>query len=93
MKKSPGIGPGSRNRPPVASENCRKGKDSSRRDCWELSSLETLCPVRPGRVLGVLDLGFFSFLYLKKIKILKIYGGFEKFQNYTPVTPCLDDRT
>ena len=36
--------------------------------------------------------GFFSFLYLKKIKISKIYGGFEKFQNYTPVAPCLDDR-
>jgi len=34
--------------------------------------------------------GFFSFLYLKKIKISKIYGGFEKFQNYTPVAPCLD---
>ena len=32
-------------------------------------------------------LGFFSFLYLKKIKISKIYGGFEKFQNYTPVAP------
>ena len=32
---------------------------------------------------------FFSFLYLKKIKISKIYGGFEKFQNYTPVAPCL----
>jgi len=31
--------------------------------------------------------GFFSFLYLKKIKISKIYGGFEKFQNYTPVAP------
>ena len=29
--------------------------------------------------------GFFSFLYLKKIKISKIYGRFEKFQNYTPV--------
>ena len=36
--------------------------------------------------------GFFSFLYLKKIKISKIYGGFEKFQNYTPVAPCLGDR-
>jgi len=35
---------------------------------------------------------FFSFLYLKKIKISKIYGGFEKFQNYTPVAPCLGDR-
>ena len=34
----------------------------------------------------------FSFLYLKKIKISKIYGGFEKFQNYTPVAPCLGDR-
>ena len=39
-----------------------------------------------------LRLGFFSFLYLKKIKISKIYGGFEKFQNYTPVAPCLGDR-
>ena len=28
---------------------------------------------------------FFSFLYFKKNKISKIYGGFEKFQNYTPV--------
>jgi hypothetical protein len=37
-------------------------------------------------------MGFFSFLYLKKIKISKIYGGFEKFQNYTPVAPCLGDR-
>ena len=37
-------------------------------------------------------LGFFSFLYLKKIKISKIYGGFEKIQNYTPVAPCLGDR-
>ena len=35
--------------------------------------------------------GFFSFLYLKKIKISKIYGGFEKFQNYTPVSPYLGD--
>ena len=35
---------------------------------------------------------FFSFLYLKKIKILKIYGRFEKFQNYTPVAPWLGDR-
>ena len=36
--------------------------------------------------------GFFSFLYLKKIKISKIYGRFENFQNYTPVAPCLGDR-
>jgi len=35
---------------------------------------------------------FFHFLYLKKIKISKIYSGFEKFQNYTPVAPCLGDR-
>jgi len=34
----------------------------------------------------------FSFLYFKKNKISKIYGGFEKFQNYTPVTLCLADR-
>jgi hypothetical protein len=27
----------------------------------------------------------FSFLYLKKIKISKIFVGFEKFQKYTPV--------
>src|SRR6185437_10764963 len=27
----------------------------------------------------------FSFLYLKKIKISKIYVGFGKFQKYTPV--------
>ena len=40
-----------------------------------------------------LQLGFFSFLYFKKIRISKIYGGFEKFQNYTPVAPCLGDRT
>ena len=31
--------------------------------------------------------GSFSFLYLKQIKISKIYGRFEKFQNYTPVAP------
>ena len=36
--------------------------------------------------------GFFSFLYFKKIKISKIYDGFEKFQNYTLVAPCLGDR-
>jgi len=35
---------------------------------------------------------FFHFYILKKIKISKIYGGFEKFQNYTPVAPCLGDR-
>ena len=34
---------------------------------------------------------FFIFIF-KKIKISKIYGGFEKFQNYTPVAPCLGDR-
>jgi hypothetical protein len=28
---------------------------------------------------------FFSFLYLKKIKISKIYVRFEKFQKYNPV--------
>ena len=28
----------------------------------------------------------FSFLYLKKIKISKIYVCFEKFQKYPPVT-------
>ena len=37
-------------------------------------------------------LDFFHF-YIKKIKISKIYGGFEKFQNYTPVAPWLGDRT
>ena len=31
------------------------------------------------------DAAVFSFLYLKKIKILKIYVGFGKFQKYTPV--------
>jgi len=47
-----------------------------------------------GRILMSMELqpGFFSFLYLKKIKISKIYGRFEKFQNYTPVAPCLGDR-
>ena len=35
---------------------------------------------------------FFIFVFKKKIKISKIYGGFEKFQNYTPVAPCLGDR-
>ena len=34
---------------------------------------------------------FFIFVF-KKIKISKIYDGFEKFQNYTPVAPCLGDR-
>ena len=28
---------------------------------------------------------FFSFLYLKKYKISKIYGGFKKFQKWTPI--------
>ena len=32
-----------------------------------------------------LRLAVFSFLYLKKIKISKIYVGFGKFQKYTPV--------
>ena len=40
-----------------------------------------------GRPFGI----FFIFVF-KKIKISKIYGGFEKFQNYTPVAPCLGDR-
>ena len=43
----------------------------------------------PGRWVRSATRGFFSFLYLKKIKISKIYGGFEKFQNYTLVVPCL----
>ena len=34
---------------------------------------------------------FFIFIF-KKNKISKIYGGFEKFQNYIPVAPCLGDR-
>ena len=34
---------------------------------------------------------FFIFIF-KKIKISKIYGRFENFQNYTPVAPCLGDR-
>ena len=34
-----------------------------------------------------LSSGFFSFLYLKKIKISKIYGGFEKFQKLYPCRP------
>jgi len=38
-----------------------------------------------GLVVRRKEKGFFSFLYLKTIKISKIYGGFEKFQNYTPV--------
>ena len=47
-------------------------------------------PVRSVAIAKQLQTGiFFSFLYLKKIKISKIYGGFEKFQNYTPVAPCL----
>ena len=48
----------------------------------------------PGRAARLLQQssGFFSFLYLKKIKISKIYGGFEKFQNYTPVASCLGDK-
>jgi len=36
------------------------------------------------RVLGR-KRAVFSFLYLKKNKILKIYVGFGKFQKYTPV--------
>jgi len=32
-------------------------------------------------------LAVFSFLYLKKIKISKIYVRFGKFQKYTPVAP------
>ena len=35
--------------------------------------------------LAVSEKAVFSFLYLKKIKILKIYVGFGKFQKYTPV--------
>ena len=44
---------------------------------------------------------FFIFIFKKKIKISKIYGRFENFQNYTPVenfqnytpvAPCLGDR-
>jgi len=46
-------------------------------------------PARPKPSCGR---DFFSFLYLKKIKISKIYGRFENFQNYTPVAPCLGDR-
>jgi len=34
----------------------------------------------------------FSFLYLKKIKISKIYVGFGKFQKYTPVALWGGDR-
>ena len=34
----------------------------------------------------------FSFLYLKKIKILKIYVRFGKFQKYTPVALWGGDR-
>jgi len=34
----------------------------------------------------------FSFLYLKKIKISKIYVGFGKFQKYTPVALLGGDR-
>ena len=33
--------------------------------------------------------GIFFIFVFKKNKISKIYGGFEKFQNYTPVAPCL----
>ena len=46
-----------------------------------------------GTLVGQRTWGSFSFLYIKKIKISKIYGRFEKFQNYTPVAPCLGDRT
>jgi len=41
---------------------------------------------------SVLKPGIFFIFVFKKIKISKIYGGFEKFQNYTPVAPCLGDR-
>jgi len=53
--------------------------------------------LRPGThwappALSNLSLGFFFIFLFKKIKISKIYGGFEKFQNYTPVAPYLGDR-
>ena len=35
----------------------------------------------------------FSFLYLKKIKTLKIYVRFEKFRKYTPVAHPRGDMT
>ena len=35
---------------------------------------------------GTVPRDFFIFIF-KKIKISKIYGSFEKFQNYTPVAP------
>jgi len=35
-----------------------------------------------GHVMMTTGPGLFSFLYLKKIKISKIYVRFEKFQNY-----------
>ena len=37
---------------------------------------------RPARPAAAPDMRFFSFLYLKKIKISKIYVRFEIFQNY-----------
>ena len=49
---------------------------------------------KPGQLAeqaGIQGRIFFIFVF-KKIKISKIYGGFEKFQNYTPVAPCLGDR-
>ena len=56
---------------------------------WQL---DIYCCPEPPDVQLALMLAVFSFLYLKKIKISKIYGRFENFQNYTPAAPCLGDR-
>ena len=44
-----------------------------------------LRPPQPAAQPVMPDQAVFSFLYLKKIKISKIYVGFGKFQKYTPV--------
>ena len=64
-----------------------KIKNAEERECWAVEPI-----MRPLRTLPPSPFFrdfFFIFVFKKKSKI---YGGFEKFQNYTPVAPCLGDR-
>ena len=57
-----------------------------------LGRLEILCYGPAHRCVRLLMPAIFSFLYLKKIKISKIYVRFGKFQKYTPVAIWRGDR-
>jgi hypothetical protein len=65
--------------------------------CWskQIASPRWAAAVRPAlqpdRVEALTDGGFFFFIF-KKIKILKIYVRFGKFQKYTPVALWGGDR-